>query len=120
MEDSLDLVVSDNILLHNGFPNPAKNRLTKSFGLDLNHLLIKHPSSSFVFRVSGHAYNDQGIYDGDLIIVDKALSPAAADLIIAWQDNSFRLVRQYRLDSELSEWGVVSTVIRITNKVHGT
>lgn len=102
---------ADNILLTRGFPNPGASSLDQPLALDLNHLLIKRPSSSFIFRISGHAYSDQGIYDGDLVIIDRGTNASPSDLIIAWVDNTFKLMRLRHLSSEVSSWGVVKTVI---------
>jgi DNA polymerase V len=102
---------SQNILLSRGFPNPGANQLDNPLALDLNHLLIKRPSSSFIFRISGHSYSDQGIYDGDIVIIDRSLDASPTDLIIAWSDNSFRLLRLRHLGSDVSTWGVVKAVI---------
>lgn len=102
---------TDNVLLSRGFPNPGASSLDKPLSLDLNHLLIKRPSSSFMFRISGHSYSDQGIYDGDLVIIDRAMNAKPSDLIIAWIDNTFKLMRLRQLNPEVSSWGVVKTVI---------
>lgn len=102
---------TENVLLSRGFPNPGASNLNKPLSLDLNHLLIKRPSSSFIFRINGHAYSDQGIYDGDIVIIDKSLNAKPTDLIIAWESNSFRLMRLRHLDPQISSWGVVKSVI---------
>lgn len=109
MEDNL--INEDTVSIHNGFPNPGASKLVSPLSLDLNHLLIKNPSSSFMFRISGHSYSDQGIFDGDLIIVDRALSAGTSDLMITWQDDSFRLTRYARRDIEADDWGIVRAVI---------
>ena len=110
-EDFSSLTDSDNVSVHNGFPNPAANRLGKELGLDFNQLLVKRPSSTFVFRITGHAYSDQGIYDGNVIVVDRGLSPRPSSLVVVWQEDSFRLVRYSRLESKDDAWGVVKAVI---------
>jgi DNA polymerase V len=103
---------NDSILIHKGFPNPAASKLASPLSLDLNQLLIKNPSSTFIFRVSGHSYSDQGIYDGDLIIVDRALSTVGlSDLMIIWQGDSFRLTRHFKEDLDATDWGIVRSVI---------
>ena len=50
-----------------GFPSPADDYIEA--GLDLNSLLIPHPISTFLWRVSGEAMQGAGIFDGDLLRV---------------------------------------------------
>jgi DNA polymerase V len=113
MEDNFStLTDTDNVSVHSGFPNPAANRLDKALSLDFNQLLVKRPSSTFVFRVTGHAYSDQGIYDGSVIVVDRGLTPRPTSLVVIWQDDSFRLVRYSRLEFKDGAWGVVKATIQ--------
>jgi DNA polymerase V len=64
-----------------GFPSPADDHLEAS--LDLNEHLIPHPAATFFVRVQGLSMTGAGIYDGDLLIVDRALEPASGDIIVA-------------------------------------
>ncbi len=47
-----------------GFPSPAQDYVEDR--LDLNKLLIKHPSATYFIKVSGESMRDAGISDGDL------------------------------------------------------
>jgi hypothetical protein len=111
MEDALNLT-SDNLSLHNGFPNPVTNRLDKAFSLDFNQLIIKHPYSTFLFRVAGHQYSDLGIHDQDIVVVDRSLTIKPSSLMIVWLDNSFKIVPSNNLMSNVSEWGIITKIIR--------
>ena len=64
-----------------GFPSPVDDHLDIS--LDLNKYLIKHPASTFYVYVKGDSMIDEGIYSGDIMIVDKSLNPKSNDIIIA-------------------------------------
>ena len=64
-----------------GFPSPADDYIDKK--LDLNELLIKHPSATFFVRVSGDSMINAGINSGDILIVDRALEPADSRIVIA-------------------------------------
>ena len=75
MQDDLYTVAEGNGLsLHSGFPNPALEQYRQGtrLALNLNELLIKRPSSTYLFRINGHTWADQGMYDGDVIVVDRA------------------------------------------------
>jgi len=56
-----------------GFPSPATDYIEED--IDLNIHLIKNVPATFVIRVQGKSMTDVGIYDGDLLVVDKSLKP---------------------------------------------
>lgn len=96
--------------VHAGFPNPAAERDHRKATLSLDQLLVPRPNSTYFFRVQGHQWSDQGIYDGDIAVIDRALRPTAQDMVVAWQDD-FVLRRQSALPATMSAWGVVTAVI---------
>lgn len=114
MRDDLpDMAGSDGVSVHSGFPNPALDQRGQGarLALDLNNLLIKRPSSTYLFRISGHRWSDQGIYDGDAAVVDRALEPRESDLVIAWRATGSTICRQRQLTDHDQLWGVVTAVI---------
>ena len=50
-----------------GFPSPAEDFAVQR--LELGDLLIEHPQASFLLRVSGPSMREEGIDDGDLVVV---------------------------------------------------
>ena len=64
-----------------GFPSPATDYIEED--VDLNVHLIKNVPATFVIRVQGKSMTDVGIYDGDLLIVDKSLKPKNFSTVIA-------------------------------------
>ena len=64
-----------------GYPSPADDDLDGS--LDLNKHLIKHPTATFFVRVAGESMREAGIHSGDVLIVDRALTPSDGSVIIA-------------------------------------
>jgi DNA polymerase V len=64
-----------------GYPSPADDYLDGS--LDLNQHLIKHPTATFFVRVAGESMREAGIHSGDVLIVDRALTPSDGSVIIA-------------------------------------
>lgn len=64
-----------------GFPSPAQDYVEDS--LDLNKLVIKHPSATYFVRVSGDSMIGAGISNGDLLVVDRSLSAVHGDIVIA-------------------------------------
>lgn len=77
--------------VHAGFPSPADDFLEGS--LDLNSLVIKHPEATFFARVKGDSMQDEGIAEGDILVVDKAIEPFDGCLAVAYVDGEFTLKR---------------------------
>lgn len=72
-----------------GFPSPAEEYIELS--LDLNKALIDNPSSTFFGRVKGHSMRDAGIFDGDIIVIDKSLNPTNGQKAVCYIDGEFTL-----------------------------
>ena len=64
-----------------GFPSPATDYIEDD--IDLNSYLIKNSPATFIIRVQGKSMNNVGIYDGDLLIVDRSLNPKNLSTVIA-------------------------------------
>lgn len=113
-----------------GFPSPAQD--ANSDTLDLNRELIHSPSSTFCARVSGDSMIDCGISDGDLLIIDKALTPHDGSIAVCYIDGDFTVKRisihndgiclmpanpNYRPipvseDSNFQVWGIVTYIVK--------
>ncbi|MBQ3175435.1 MAG: translesion error-prone DNA polymerase V autoproteolytic subunit [Bacteroidales bacterium] len=125
----------DGILLGDvkaGFPSPAEE-VREEF--DLKGMLVRHPASTFYFKVDGFSMVDAGMEDGDIIIVDKSLHPYDGCKAICYIDGEFtvkhveicneeiRLVPMNRSnpryktivvspEDEFAIWGIVTYVIK--------
>ncbi len=64
-----------------GFPSPATDYIEDD--VDLNTHLVKNSPATFIIRVQGKSMNSVGIYDGDLLIVDRSISPKNLSTVIA-------------------------------------
>ena len=64
-----------------GFPSPATDYIEED--VDLNVHLIKNVPATFIIRVQGKSMTDVGIYDGDLLVVDKSIKPKNFSTVIA-------------------------------------
>ncbi|MEQ9883285.1 translesion error-prone DNA polymerase V autoproteolytic subunit [Pectobacterium brasiliense] len=74
-----------------GFPSPAEDYIERQ--LDLNEYCIIHPSATFFVRATGDSMTEAGILSGDLLIVDKALTPGHGDIVIAAVEGEFTVKR---------------------------
>jgi len=63
-----------------GFPSPATDYVEDD--IDLNAHLIKNIPSTFLIRVQGKSMNSVGIQNGDLLVVDRSLSPKNFSTVI--------------------------------------
>jgi len=64
-----------------GFPSPGAE--WQESRLNITDLLIPHPASIFYVRCSGNSMLRAGIHDGDILVVDRSLSPTHNDIVIA-------------------------------------
>ncbi|XKM12631.1 translesion error-prone DNA polymerase V autoproteolytic subunit [Orbaceae bacterium ac157xtp] len=64
-----------------GFPSPAQDFVEKR--IDLNELMITHPSATYLLRASGDSMIQGGICDGDLLVVDSTKQAVHGDIVIA-------------------------------------
>ena len=64
-----------------GFPSPATDYIEED--VDLNIHLIKNVPATFIIRVQGKSMANVGIYDGDLLVVDKSLKPKNFSTVVA-------------------------------------
>ena len=112
------------------FPSPAQDYITQT--IDLNREIVRHPMATFFARVRGESMRDEGINDGDLLVIDRSLDPGDGDLVVCCLDNEFTLKR-IRIEpgriwlvaanesydpilvtegQEFSVWGVVTYTIK--------
>jgi DNA polymerase V len=112
-----------------GFPSPAEDHVDQQ--LDLNRHFIRNPAATFFVTVSGDSMTGAGIYDGDMLIVDRSLEPLPWRVVIAVINGEHTVKRLHRdgdrllllaenanyppiVVSELEElhiWGVVTCVL---------
>ncbi len=77
-----------------GFPSPADDYLESRISLD--DYLICHREATFFLRVEGDSMQGVGIFDGDLLVVDRALVPVDGSIVIAVIDGAFTVKQFYR------------------------
>jgi DNA polymerase V len=100
-------------------------------GIDLNEQLIRNKPATFFFRMKGDAMKEAGIFDGDILIVDRSLKLVNGKVIVAILNGEL-LVRRFHKNftsaylvadndrykninlaefTNFSVWGVVTYVI---------
>ena len=116
-----------------GFESPAAEY--KQLALDLDELLIEHPNATFIGQAKGDSMTGVGIFDGDLLIVDRALNPKNGSIVVALLSGEFTVKKlsfkkgklflepenprfpslEVQEEMEFSVWGVVTYVIHKTS-----
>lgn len=81
-----------------GFPSPADDFIELT--IDLNKFLVKHKDTTFFARVKGHSMKNAGIYDGDLLVIDKSLAPQDGKIAICQIDGEFT-VKRIKIEKEI-------------------
>jgi DNA polymerase V len=80
-----------------GFPSPAAVYTVD--GLDFNELLVRHKAATYCLKVSGDSMSGIGIFPGDMLVVDRSLTPVDGDIVVASVQGEFtvkRLVLRHR------------------------
>lgn len=67
-----------------GFPSPAEDFLDDE--IDLNEFLVRNPPATFFYRAEGWSMLMAGICSGDILIVDRSVSPKDGDVVVASWD----------------------------------
>lgn len=96
-------------LMITGFPSPAQGYEDKGF--DLNKTYIKHPAATVFMTVDTTKYTRFGIYNGDLLIVDRSKKAAQNSLVVYTTDCDFNIGRVYTIQDECQITGVITHVI---------
>jgi len=113
-----------------GFPSPADDYIEGRLSLDEH--LISNKDATFFVRAKGNSMVGAGIFDGDLLVVDKSLTPTSGDIVIAIVDGDLTVKRlinrdgkvilkpdnprckeiEFKEGQELQVWGVVTSSVK--------
>lgn len=67
-----------------GFPSPAEDFMDGE--LDLHRWLVSNPAATYLYRASGWSMILAGICDGDILVVDRSLTPRHGNIVVASWD----------------------------------
>ena len=119
----------------NGFGAAADDYMER--GIDLNEQLILNKPATFFLKMNSEAMIDEGIFNGDILIVDRSVKAANDKIIVAIVDGELlvrRLQKTYNnvtlvsankkmanltlreFDDRGNVWGVVTCVIHVLEK----
>lgn len=101
---------------------PFHNENFSKQGLDLNELLIKRKTSTFIMKIEGDSLRSLNIYSGDFLIIDRSKDPVNGSLIVAVLDSEFVVIRFSKREHKISQdtnflvWGVITFIIHHAEK----
>jgi SOS-response transcriptional repressor LexA len=89
----LSVAISGRVLAGTtGFQSPADDY--EQGRIDLTKELVTTVASVFCMRVEGGSMVDVGIFDGDIIVADRARTPRSGDIVIADVHLEYRSARR--------------------------
>jgi len=114
-----------------GFPSPADDYIEDVLDLNRHLIIAGHEDATFVLRVSGHSMIQAGIFDGDEVVVDRAVNPTEGRIVVAVVNGDLTIKylrfqagkpvlvagnphyadRNFAEGDELTIWGVVTRVL---------
>ena len=100
--------------------------------VDINGYLIRNEIATYIFRVKGNSMIEAGIFDGDVLLVDRSIEPKHNDIVLVALHNEFIVKRLFKragvvklvsenpiyppivikVNNEFAIWGLV------TNSIH--
>jgi len=97
-----------------GFPSPAEDLGAER--IDLSKVLIKHPQATYLLKASGHSMVEAGIFDNDILVVDRAVKPRHNHIVVAVVDGDFTVKRLYQRAGQIKLKAANPTFADITPK----
>jgi len=79
-----------------GFPSPANDYIEDE--LNFKELFIRNESATFFVKVCGNSMINAGIFDGDILVVDKSLNPTDNSILVCFIDGEFTVKRVKKID----------------------
>lgn len=82
-------------------------------GVTIDDYLIQDRDASFMLRVKGDSMVDSGIYDGDMVIVERGKEPKSGNIVVVVSEGDFKM-EHYPLKSseQVTIEAVVIAVVR--------
>jgi DNA polymerase V len=98
------------VVIPQGFASPAEDDL--DVPLNLHTYVVRHRAATFFVRMTGRAMELHGIFDGDILVIDRSLTPKKDSIVVALIDGEF-IVRVYGdITKEGEVWGVVTFSVK--------
>ncbi len=80
-----------------GFPTPTEEESVDTMTMD--EYLIKNREATFMLKVSGDSMEEAGIIEGDMVLVERNITPKENDIVIAEVDHAWTM-KYFKKDKE--------------------
>ena len=97
-----------------GFPSPAQGYEQNT--IDLNTALIRHPSATVFMKIDSSHYQNMGIYNGDILIIDRAKKINQNSLVVYEDEGRFTLGRVCKIKSNPDDQTIITGAV--THVIH--
>jgi DNA polymerase V len=97
-----------------GFPSPAEDHVVQR--VDLMAQLMRHPQATYLLRVRGESMIEAGIFDNDVVMVDRAITPRSGQVVVAVVDGDFVCKTLYQRGGRIKLKAANPTFADITPK----
>lgn len=77
-----------------GFPSAAEDLGAQR--IDLTQMLVLHAQATYFLRASGQSMIEAGIFDNDIMVVDRAIKPRHNHIVVAVVDGDFTVKYLYQ------------------------
>ncbi|WP_367141796.1 LexA family protein [Rhodoferax sp.] len=57
---------------------------------------MTHPQATYFLRASGHSMVEAGIFDNEILVVDRAIKPRNNHIVVAVVDGDFTVKQLYQ------------------------
>lgn len=86
-------------IIHAGYPVPVDSLTDNS--VDLYQYILDLPGAIFSLIAKGDSMHDEGIQDGDLLVIEKARPPKNGDIVAAFVDGDWTVKSYLKRDGEI-------------------
>ncbi len=83
-----------------GWPSPALDYAEPPLSID--ELVSIRACSTFLVRAQGHSMIGAGIYEADVLVVDRSLTAVTGDVVVAVVDGDFTMKRLGTVDGQVA------------------
>ena len=97
-----------------GFPSPAQGY--EQHSIDLNSALIRHPSATVFMKIDNSHYRGMGIFNGDILIIDRAKKNKQNSLVVYEAEGQFTLGRVCNIKRNSAEPTIITGAV--THVIH--
>ncbi len=89
--------------------------IEESETISLDEYLVKNKEATYMLRVVGHNLNQYGVYEGDMLLVERGRIPRIGDMVIAWSPTGF-IMKKYTIKNGTESLRAEAVVIAVVRK----